>query len=208
MAVMEITAVAEQDSDLRKSAFKPNSLACKAVVEQLLRIIKREDLNLLIIPCIRAIGNLARIFRATETRMISPLVKLLVKREAEISNEAAIALTKFSCKDNYLHLDHCKAIISAGGARHLVQLVSFGEQIVKSSALLLLCYIALHVPDSDELAQTEVLSVLKWASKQAFLNQDEKVKTLLQESTSRLELLSIEKRIKGIPLIASTTYCA
>ncbi|PHT31051.1 hypothetical protein CQW23_27388 [Capsicum baccatum] len=208
MAVMEITAVAEQDSDLRKSAFKPNSPACKAVVEQLLRIIKREDLNLLIIPCIRAIGNLARIFRATETRMISPLVKLLVEREAEISNEAAIALTKFSCKDNYLHLDHCKAIISAGGARHLVQLVSFGEQIVKSSALLLLCYIALHVPDSDELAQTEVLSVLKWASKQAFLNQDEKVKTLLQESTSRLELLSIEKRIKGIPLIASTTYCA
>uniref|UniRef100_A0A1S3Y5D6 DUF7792 domain-containing protein n=1 Tax=Nicotiana tabacum TaxID=4097 RepID=A0A1S3Y5D6_TOBAC len=35
MAVKEITAVAEQDSDLRKSAFKPNSPACKALVDQL-----------------------------------------------------------------------------------------------------------------------------------------------------------------------------
>ncbi|XP_070023635.1 importin subunit alpha-like [Nicotiana sylvestris] len=187
MAVKEITAVAEQDSDLRKSAFKPNSPACKALVDQLVRIIEKEDLNLLI-PCIRAIGNLARTFRVTETTMISPLVKLLDEREAEISNEAAIALAKFACNDNYLHMDHCKAIVSMGGAKHLIQLVFLGEKIVQSSALLLLCYIALHVPDSDELAQSEVLSVLEWASKQAYLNQDEKVETLLHESKSRLEL--------------------
>ncbi|XP_070052279.1 uncharacterized protein [Nicotiana tomentosiformis] len=187
MAVMEITAVAEKDSDLRKSAFKPNSPPCKALVDQLVRIIEKEDLNLLI-PCIRAIGNLARTFRATETRMISPLVKLLDEREAEISNEAATALAKFACNDNYLHMDHCKAIISMGGAKHLIQLVFLGEKIVQNSALLLLCYIALHVPDSDELAQSEVLSVLEWASKQAYLNQDEKVEALLQESKSRLEL--------------------
>ncbi|XP_070023633.1 importin subunit alpha-1a-like [Nicotiana sylvestris] len=145
MAVKEITAVAEQDSDLRKSAFKPNSPACKALVDQLVRIIEKEDLNLLI-PCIRAIGNLARTFRVTETTMISPLVKLLDEREAEISNEAAIALAKFACNDNYLHMDHCKAIVSMGGAKHLIQLVFLGEKIVQSSALLLLCYIALHVP--------------------------------------------------------------
>ncbi|XP_016433635.2 uncharacterized protein LOC107760133 [Nicotiana tabacum] len=187
MAVKEITAVAEQDSDLRKSAFKPNSPACKALVDQLVRIIQKEDLNLLI-PCIRAIGNLARTFRVTETTMISPLVKLLDEREAEISNEAATALAKFACNDNYLHMDHCKAIVSMGGAKHLIQLVFLGEKIVQSSALLLLCYIALHVPDSDELAQSEVLSVLEWASKQAYLNQDEKVETLLHESKSRLEL--------------------
>nr|XP_016442469.1 PREDICTED: uncharacterized protein LOC107767878 [Nicotiana tabacum] len=187
MAVKEITAVAEQDSDLRKSAFKPNSPACKALVDQLVRIIEKEDLNLLI-PCIRAIGNLARTFRVTETTMISPLGKLLDEREAEISNEAAIALAKFACNDNYLHMDHCKAIVSMGGAKHLIQLVFLGEKIVQSSALLLLCYIALHVPDSDELAQSEVLSVLEWASKQAYLNQDEKVETLLHESKSRLEL--------------------
>ncbi|XP_022775420.1 uncharacterized protein LOC111317243 [Durio zibethinus] len=187
MAVMEITAVAEQDTDLRRSAFKPNSHACQLVVKQLLKIIETVDSELLI-PCIKAIGNLARTFRATETRMISPLVTLLDEREAEVSKEAAIALTKFACTDNYLHLDHSKAIISAGGAKHLIQLVYFGEQIVQLSGLVLLCYIACHVPDSEELAQAEVLAVLEWASKQSYVTQDETVDTLLQEAKSRLEL--------------------
>ncbi|KAK4346936.1 hypothetical protein RND71_033275 [Anisodus tanguticus] len=187
MAVMEITSVAEVDAELRRSAFKPNSPACKAVVDQLLRIIEQADSDLLV-PCVKAIGSLARTFRATETRMITPLVKLLDEREAEISKEAAIALTKFAISVNYLHLDHSKAIISAGGAKHLIQLVYLGEQIVQSPALLLLCYIALHVPDSEELAQAEVLTVLEWASKQSYLIQDEDVEALLQEAKSRLEL--------------------
>ncbi|KAA8531977.1 hypothetical protein F0562_006881 [Nyssa sinensis] len=187
MALMEITAVAEQDADLRRSAFKPNSPACKAVIDQLLHIIERADSELLI-PCIKAIGNLARTFRATETRMISPLVRLLDEREAEISREASIALSKFACSDNYLHLDHSKAIINAGGAKHLIQLVYFGEQIVQKSALVLLCYISVSVPDSEELAQAEVLTVLEWASKQASLVQDETIEALLQESKNGLEL--------------------
>ncbi|XP_039000957.1 uncharacterized protein LOC120127016 [Hibiscus syriacus] len=187
MALMEITAVAEQDTDLRRSAFKPNSHACKLVVDQLFKIIEKADSELLI-PCIKAIGNLARTFRATETRMISPLVKLLDEREAEISIEAAIALTKFACTNNYLHLDHSKSIISAGGANRLIQLVYFGEQIVQHSALVLLCYIALHVPDSEELAEAEVFTVLEWASKQSNMTQDETVGRILPEAKSRLEL--------------------
>ncbi|KAB5556785.1 hypothetical protein DKX38_007694 [Salix brachista] len=187
MALMEITAVAEKDADLRRSAFKPNSPACKAVIDQMLKSIEKADSELLI-PCITAIGNLARTFRATETRMISPLVKLLDEREAEVSRAAAIALTKFAGRENYLHLDHSKAIISAGGAKHLIQLVYFGEQIVQLSALHLLCCIALHVPDSEELAQAEVLTVLEWASKQSFIVQDETLETLLPEAKSRLEL--------------------
>lgn len=187
MALMEITAVAEQDSDLRRSAFKPNSPACKSVIDQLLRIIEKADSELLV-PCINSIGNLARTFRATETRMICPLVNLLDEREAEISKQACIALSKFACTENYLHLDHAKAIISAGGARHLVQLVYLGEQIVQCPALVLLCYIALHVPDSEELAQIQVLTVLEWASKQAALNQEVKVEALLAEAKARLEL--------------------
>ncbi|XP_059293052.1 uncharacterized protein LOC132046441 [Lycium ferocissimum] len=187
MAVMEITSVAEVDAELRRSAFKPNSPACKAVVDQLLRIIEQADSDLLV-PCVKAIGSLARTFRATETRMITPLVKLLDEQEVEISKEAAIALTKFASSSNYLHLDHSKAIISAGGTKLVIQLVYFGEQIVQSPALLLLCYIALHVPDSEELAQAEVLSVLEWASKQSSLIHDEEVEALLQEAKSRLEL--------------------
>uniref|UniRef100_A0A2P2LII1 Uncharacterized protein LOC105138712 n=1 Tax=Rhizophora mucronata TaxID=61149 RepID=A0A2P2LII1_RHIMU len=187
MALMEITAIAERDTDLRRSAFKPNSHACKAAIDQLLRIVEKADSELLI-PSIKAVGNLARTFRATETGMIAPLVKLLDEREAEVSREASIALTKFACTDNYLHLDHSKAILSAGGAKHLIQLVYFGEQIVQLSALPLLCYIALHVPESEEIAQAEVLTVLGWASKQAHLNQDEALESLLAEAKSRLEL--------------------
>ncbi|KAF8405386.1 hypothetical protein HHK36_010290 [Tetracentron sinense] len=187
MALMEITAVAEQDSELRRSAFKPNSPAAKAVVDQLLKIIKKADSDLLI-PCMRAIGNLARTFRATETRIIGPLVQLLDEREAEVSRQAAISLAKFACTENYLHLDHSKAIISAGGVKHLIQLVYFGEQIVQIPALVLLCYIALQVPDSEALAQAEVLTVLEWASKQGYMVQDPSVDTLLVEAKGRLEL--------------------
>ncbi|OAY60874.1 uncharacterized protein LOC110601978 [Manihot esculenta] len=187
MALMEITAVAEQDTDLRRSTFKHNSPACKAIIDQLLKIIERADHNLLI-PCIETIGNLARTFRATESRMIAPLVKLLDEGEDEVYREASIALTKFACTENYLHLDHSKAIIQAGGEKHLIQLVYFGELIVQLSALYLLCYIAMHVPDSEELAQAEVLTVLEWASKQSFVAQDETLEALLEDAKSKLEL--------------------
>ncbi|KAI3784587.1 hypothetical protein L1987_43689 [Smallanthus sonchifolius] len=187
MAVMEITGVAEKDPELRRAAFKPNSPACKAVIEQLLQIIEKANSPLLL-PCVRAIGNLARTFRATESRMIQPLVQLLEEPEAEIAKEAVNALTKFACTENYLHVDHSKAIISAGGAKHLIQLVYFGEQMVKTPALILLCYIAKHVADSEDLAQAEVLTFLEWASKQSHLIPDEKVETLLHDSRSRLEL--------------------
>ncbi|KAL7104047.1 hypothetical protein ACP275_08G219800 [Erythranthe tilingii] len=187
MALMEITAVAEEDSELRRSAFKPNSPACKAVVDQLFRVIDNPDSELLV-PCVKSIGNLARTFKATETRMISPLVKLLDEREADVSREACIALTKFACVENYLHMDHSKAIIDAGGAKHLVQLVYFGEQIVQSCALILLSYIAMNKPDSEELAKAEVLTVLEWASKQSSLIQIETVDNLLPEAKGKLEL--------------------
>lgn len=187
MALMEISAVAEEYSDLRRSAFKPTSPAAKAVVEQLLKIIEKADSELLV-PCIQATGNLARTFRATETRIIGPLVKLLDEREPEVTREAAIALTKFACTENFLHLNHSKAIIDAGGVKHLIQLVYFGEQLVQVPSLVLLCYIAFHVPDSDALAQEEVLIVLEWASKQGNLNQDPSVENLLPEAKSRLEL--------------------
>ncbi|RAL46517.1 hypothetical protein DM860_004796 [Cuscuta australis] len=192
MAVMEITAVAEQDPDLRRSAFKPNSPSCKAIVDQLVRIIENPNSNLLI-PCIVSVGNLARTFRATETRVISPLVKLLDddEREADVAREVVVALTKFASKDNYLHMYHSKEIIGCGGANHLVQLVYLGESKVQSSALVLLCHIAMNVPDCEELARAEVLTVLEWASKQANIAAaaaDDKAETLLHDAKSKLEL--------------------
>lgn len=187
MALMEITAVAEEDADLRRSAFKPNSHACKAVVDQLLNIIEKADSDLLI-PCIKSVGHLARTFKATETRIVGPLVRLLDDREADITREAAVALTKFASTENYLHLDHSKAIINAGGAKHLIQLVYFGEQMVQIPSLVLLSYIALNVPDNEALAHAEVLTVLEWASKQSSMVQDPSLETLLPEAKGRLEL--------------------
>ena len=158
MGIVEITAVAEQHADLRRNAFKPTSPAAKAVVDQLLTIIEKADSDLLI-PCVKAIRNLARTFRARETRIIAPLVRLLDEREVEITMESAFALNKFACPENYLHENHCNAIIEAGGAKHLIQLVYFGEQMVQIPSLTLLCYIALRLPKSETLAQEDVLIV-------------------------------------------------
>ncbi|WVZ18003.1 hypothetical protein V8G54_005325 [Vigna mungo] len=187
MALMEITAVSEQHAELRRSAFKPTAPAAKAVLDQLLRVIENEQVDLLI-PCIRSVGNLARTFRATETRLVGPLVRLLDEREAHVSTEAAIALNKFACTENYLHENHCNAIIEAGGAKHLIQLVYFGEQMVQIPSVTLLCYIALHVPKSETLAQEEVLIVLEWCTKQAHLVEENSILQLLPEAKSRLEL--------------------
>jgi hypothetical protein len=82
---------------------------------------------------------------------------------------------------------HCRAIVDDGGARHLVQLVYLGDQL-QVEALVLLCYVALHVPESEELAQAGVLAVLLWASKQAHLVQDMRVDALLSDAKGRLDL--------------------
>lgn len=187
LALMEITAVAEEHAELRRSAFKPNSPAARAVVEQFLKIIEKADSELLI-PCLKSIGCLARTFRATETRIIPPLVRLLDEREPEISMEALIALIKFADTDNFLHENHCNAIIAAGGAKHLIQLVYFGEQMVQIPALKLLCYVAMHVPKNETLAKEDVLIVLEWGMKQAHLMEERTIVELLPEAKSRLEL--------------------
>jgi hypothetical protein len=187
MAIMEIARVAEHSLVLRQSAFKPSSSAAKAVVDQLLRVVSKGDYDELLLPCITALGCLARTFTASETRVIAPLVQLLDEREPPVIKEAVVALTKFACSDNHLHVNHCKAIVDDGGACHLVQLVYLGDE-VQIEALILLCYVALYVPESEELAQAGVLAVLLWASKQAHMVQDMRVEALLPDAKSRLEL--------------------
>ena len=187
MALMEITSVAEQNTELRRSAFKPTSHTAKVVVEKLLNIIEKANSDLLV-PCIKSIGNLAKTFRLKETRIVGSLVRLLDESEPEVSVEAAIALSKFASPENYLHVDHCKAIIDAGGAEHLIQLVYFGEQRVQISALILLCYLAMHLPDSETLAQEKVLIVLEWSSTQAHLIKEPWIEYRLHQAKSRLEL--------------------
>ncbi|XP_010432202.1 PREDICTED: uncharacterized protein LOC104716519 [Camelina sativa] len=189
MAIMEITAVAEENADLRRSAFRRTSPACKAVVDQLFRIVENADAGSdLLIPCVRSIGNLARTFKSAETHMIVPLVKLLDDEEPDLAAEVAIALAKFATEDNFLAKEHSRTIIAAGGSKLLVQLAYFGENGAQIPALVLLSYVAMNVPDSEELAKDEVLTVLERASKQANVIEDEDMDALLYEAKSRLEL--------------------
>ncbi|CAL5013979.1 unnamed protein product [Urochloa decumbens] len=189
MALVEICRVAERNPELRRSAFKPASPSARAVVDQLLRVVENADQNDdLLVPCITCLGCLSRTFRATETRVIAPLVRLLDEREAEVTLEAAAALAKFACAENYLHVEHCRAIIAHGGAKHLVQHVYFGDQGVQTAALVLVCYLAHNVPDSEELEQAEILTVLDWALKQGYMAQDPVIERLLPEAKIRMEL--------------------
>ncbi|CAO2039466.1 unnamed protein product [Urochloa humidicola] len=187
MAIMEIALV----TDHTQSAFKPSSPAAKALVDQLLRVVRKgEDDDVLLLPCITALGCLARTFAESETTkvVIALLVQLLDEREPPVTKEAVVALTKFACPENHLHVNNSKAIVDNGGARHLAHLVYLAGDEIQIEALILLCSIALYVPENEELAQGGVMPVLLWASKQAHMVQDTRVKALLPDAKAMLEL--------------------
>ncbi|KAL9328631.1 hypothetical protein ACSQ67_003634 [Phaseolus vulgaris] len=165
MTIMEVTAAAESNADLRRAAFKTNSPAAKTVVEQLLRIIKEVDNPALQIAAMKSIGALARTFPARETRVIEPLVSQMSSRNAEVADEAAVALTKFACPDNFLHVEHSKTIIEFNGIPALMRLLRSNEITQMHDGLTLLCFLALHAGNSESLEQARVLTVLEGADR-------------------------------------------
>ncbi|XP_027361119.1 uncharacterized protein LOC113869144 isoform X3 [Abrus precatorius] len=165
MTIMEITAAAESNADLRRAAFKTNSPAAKAVVEQLLGIIKEVDSPSLQIPAMKSIGSLARTFPARETRVIEPLVTQLSNRNTDVAGEAAVALTKFASPDNFLHVEHSKTIIEFNGVQALMRLLRSNEVTQMYHGLTLLCYLALHSGNSESLEQARVLTALEGADR-------------------------------------------
>ncbi|KAA8533198.1 hypothetical protein F0562_033269 [Nyssa sinensis] len=165
MTIMEITAAGESDADLRRAAFKTNSPAAKAVVDQVLRLIKESDNPSLQIPAIKSIGSLARTFPARETRrVICPLVEQLSHRNQDLGTEAAIALGKFACPENFLCVEHSKTIIEFNGVLPLMRLLK-GHERTQLHGLVLLCYLALHAGNSQALEQARVLNALEGAHK-------------------------------------------
>ncbi|XP_065874058.1 uncharacterized protein [Euphorbia lathyris] len=164
MTIKEITSAAESNSDLRRSAFKSNSPAAKVAVDQLLRIIKELDSPTLKIPAIKSLGSLARTFPAKETRFIGPLVAQLSNRSQEVATEAAIALGKFACPDNYLCDVHSKAIVESNGVQPLMRLLR-GSERTQLNGFILLCYLVLHAGDNDAIEQARVLTALEGADR-------------------------------------------
>lgn len=186
MTITEITAAAESNSDLRRAAFKTNSHAAKAVVDQLLRLVTEVDGAKLQIPAIRSIGSLARTFPARETRVIGPLVNQLGHRDLGVATEAAISLGKFACEDNFLHMEHSKTIIEFNGIPPLLKLLRANEQ-AQLHGLTLLCYLALHAGNSDSLDQARVLTALEGADR-TFVMQNSMLKELVPRAVYHLNL--------------------
>ncbi|XVF00598.1 hypothetical protein REPUB_Repub04eG0014400 [Reevesia pubescens] len=138
MTIMEITAVAESDIQFRCHVFKTNSPSAKAVIDQLLRVIKESEDPRQQIPAIRSIGSLARIFPSRETRVIGPLVSLLDSRHLKVETEAAIALQKFVCPENYL-IEHWKSVIESISFPALVILIEGGNKLQRHTWTLPIC---------------------------------------------------------------------
>ncbi|KAJ8753526.1 hypothetical protein K2173_022767 [Erythroxylum novogranatense] len=186
MAVKEITLVAEDNVDLRRAAFKTNLPAAKAVLDQLLRLIQEESHPALQIPSIVSIGCLARTFPARETRIILPLVSQLGNRNVDVATEAAIALGKFVCPENFNCSEHSKAVIEFGGVKHLMRLLRAGDRS-QMQGLVLLCYLALNAGNSKDLEQARALNALEGAARHV-VTQHPGLKDLFMNAIHHLTL--------------------
>uniref|UniRef100_A0A803L0R3 ARM repeat superfamily protein n=1 Tax=Chenopodium quinoa TaxID=63459 RepID=A0A803L0R3_CHEQI len=160
MAVMEITLAAESKADLRRSAFKTSSPAGKAVVVQLVRVIKESSDPALQIAAIKSIGCLSRTFSAKETRVIGPLVEQLSSNNHEVGTEAAVALAKFVDPENFLCHEHSKAIIEFDGVVPLLRLLRESER-AQVNGLVLLCHLAINAGNSEALERARLLTALE-----------------------------------------------
>ncbi|GAB2280504.1 hypothetical protein Dimus_015131 [Dionaea muscipula] len=211
LVVMEITAAAESDADLRRAAFKSNSPAAKAVVEQLLVIMatKEEDPSLQI-PAIRSIGSLARTFPARETRVIHQLVALLddhneqlLDQQAAVSMEAVVALWKFASPENFLCREHSKTIVECKGVSLLIKLLRLSENHVNDhraqeaqqvqvqvqvQVLTLLCHLAIHAGSNEAFEQARVLTTLEGADCAPVALHYPQLKQLIPKAMNRLNM--------------------
>ena len=189
MTIMEITAAAEYNADLRRSSFRINSPAAKAVVEQLLRVIRELDNPILQVPAIKSIGSLARTFPARETWVINPLVTQLSHRNPDVAAEAAISLGKFACPDNFLCVEHSKTIIEYNGVPQLMRMLRANER-TQLHGLILLCYLAIHAGNSEALEQARVLTALEGADR-TVVAQHPELRELVSKAIDHLNLYQV-----------------
>ncbi|XP_022748881.1 uncharacterized protein LOC111298432 [Durio zibethinus] len=186
MIIREITAVAESNDEFRHSAFKSTSRAAKAVVDELLRVIKEFDEAKLRIPAIKSIGSLARSFPAKESRVISPLVARLDDTDQQIAMEAAIALQKFVVTNNHLRLEHSKSIIEFNGVPMLMKLLTNGDKMSRPYGLTLMCYLAQYDSNSNVLIKAGALTALENAARLVAAEHPE-LKELVSKAISILQ---------------------
>ncbi|KAB2091955.1 hypothetical protein ES319_A03G231600v1 [Gossypium barbadense] len=153
MIIKEITSIAESDD------------AAKAVVDELLRVIKELEDTKLRVPAIKSIGSLARIFRkGNHHRVISLLVSQLENGCGEVVMEALVALEKFSCDENYVCKEHSNKMIEFNAAQILVKLLSdviSGDEKTHPHVLAFICYLAQRDTNNNILIKAGALTALK-----------------------------------------------
>ncbi|KAK7389114.1 hypothetical protein VNO78_23946 [Psophocarpus tetragonolobus] len=198
MAVMEISAVAESNADLRRTAFKRTAPAAKAVLDQLLRVAPEETDPSLQIPAIKAIGSLARNFSGKVPEVLGPLVAQLGNRDVDVASEAAIALGKFVCPDNYNCIDHSKAILELDGIPKLMTLLQKNDR-QQVHGLKLLCYLALNVGNSKILEQERALNTLERFARPVQAHYPD-LKDLLEKAMHHLTLYQPGAQLHRQPL--------
>ncbi|TYH26513.1 hypothetical protein ES288_A03G258800v1 [Gossypium darwinii] len=161
MIIREITAIAESNNEFRHWAFTRSSQAAKAVVDELLGVIKELDDTKLRVAAIKSIGSLARSFSAKQSRVIGPLVAQLGNTDQDVATEAAIALKKFVSTDNYLRSEHSKSIIEFQGVPLLMKLLISGDKKTHPHVLALICYLAHHDSNRNVLIKAGALTALQ-----------------------------------------------
>ncbi|GAB2220464.1 hypothetical protein Droror1_Dr00008115 [Drosera rotundifolia] len=186
LAVMEITATAGGDADLRRAAFKSNSPAAKAVVEQIMKMATTSKDPAFQIPAIRSIASLARMFPAKETRVIHQLVGLIENKEQDVAMEAAIALGKFASPENFLCREHSRTMVESHGILPLIKLVRDNFRRAQP-VLVLLCHLALHAGEKEGFNQIRVMTTLDGAFRTT-LSQDPELKLLIPKALSHLKM--------------------
>lgn len=167
--VMELAAVAESNSDLKRTAFKLTSTPAKVVLDQLLKVMDEGRDPLLVTPAVKAIGCLASMFPAKERRVVRCLVAQLSHWDHGVAAEAATALSKFICGENYNRREHSEAFIEFDGVPKLMILLRKNVRGYSShlEELVLLCNLAINGCNTRVLEEAGVLTALEGAARRA-----------------------------------------
>lgn len=165
--VMELAAVAESDSDLKRTAFKLTSTPAKVVLDQLLKVLDEGKDPLLVTPAVKAIGCLASMFPARARHVVCGLVAQLSHWDHGVAAEAATALSKFICVKNHNRREHSEAFIEFDGVPKVMTLLRKNVRGYSShlEELVLLCNLALSARNTRVLEEAKVLEALEGAAR-------------------------------------------
>ncbi|PPR98702.1 hypothetical protein GOBAR_AA21958 [Gossypium barbadense] len=179
-------------SDQIQAANLSSSPAAKAVVDELLKVIKEFDNMKLRIPVIKSVGSLARSFSTKECQVISPLVARLGDMDREVAMEASIALQKFIYPNNYLFCEHSKPIIESNGVPLLIKLLlDDGDKKLQCHRLTLICYLANHDSNSNVLIKGALTALQTTAP--TIMAQHPELKQLVSQAICKLQSNKADK---------------